>query len=167
MISSLHSFQSIDINLLSFQDHLVLSEKEGLQFVFDPIRKKKIRFFPEESVRQLLIQYLLIDKKYSANHLRVEKTLRVNGMQKRCDILIYSKNIQPLLLVECKAPHIPINQKVIDQVAAYNIETKVPFLLISNGQKHYCLRIHFDGKEHEVLSAVPDYSTLLAYESKN
>ena len=73
--------------------------------------------------------------------MAVEKGLDYNGRKKRFDILVYDKNLQPFLMVECKAPQIKMEQSVLEQIAVYNSILKVPYLLISNGISHFLFKL--------------------------
>ena len=155
------SLQNISIDYFKFQKDLRVETKNGKQWIYDPIRKKFLVMQAEEVVRQLLLQYLIQEKAYSPIHIKVEKGIKLNETRKRYDILVYNKSIIPCLLVECKAPGIPLNQAVVDQIARYNIVAKVPYLLLTNGQKNYCLKIDFEQKDYQCLSEIPNYPTLI------
>ena len=109
-----------------------MKTEQGSRQIFDPVRKKMVKLDPEEWVRQNLIQFLHIEKKYPTSLMAVEKGLTVNGLRKRFDILCYNNDSKPLLLVECKAPSVKISQSAFDQISIYNLQFKVPFLLVSN-----------------------------------
>jgi len=142
-----------DIDLLSFQAGLKTSkDASGAALVFDPVRRKNIRTNPEEIVRQLWILYFLhINPKLIA----VERTIEINGMTRRFDLVLFDKTTQPFLLAEFKAPGIVINQVVFDQVGHYNMELKVPYSLVSNGSQHYCFRIDDVKKGFVFLEEIP------------
>lgn len=116
-----------------------IREENNTFFIFDKLRKKELVLTPEEWVRQNLIQYLIADLNYPAGLVSVEAGLKVNTLQKRYDALVYSRNGKPLVLIECKAPEVPVNQKVFEQILAYNSTISAPYLLISNGLKHFFL----------------------------
>lgn len=146
----------INIDLLKYQSTLKVKKDLGKKMIFDPIRKKYLVWQPEELVRQLLIQYLIDEKKYNKNHIHAERGLTVNGQYKRSDIITYDKTMSPFLLVECKAPKIPLNQAVLDQIATYNLAYKVPYLLISNGIHNYCCQMDYVNKSYTFLEEIPD-----------
>ncbi len=146
----------IELDLLQFQDRLEIKEEANKRFIFDPIRKKHLVLTPEELVRQLLICYLVEEKGYSKNRIALEKSLKVNGMPRRWDILIYDEQTNPILLVECKAPKVKVNQSTFEQVARYNLSLKVPFLLVSNGLNTYCCQIDFKEQSFHFLQEIPN-----------
>jgi hypothetical protein len=106
--------------------------------ILDEIRRKWLVLTPEEWVRQHVLMYLVHDRGYPASLMEVEKGLQVGKTAKRADIVISSTQGKPIMIVECKAPEIKLNQEVMDQAGRYNITLKVPFLLISNGLQHFC-----------------------------
>ena len=147
----------INLPLLDFQNNLKLKKEEGKKYIFDPIRKKYLFLGPEELVRQLLIQWLINTHQVNPNRIAIEKGLSINGLYKRCDILIYDLQMNPFLLVECKAPKVAINQNTFEQIARYNIPLQVPYLLVSNGQQNFCCSIDFNKKDFEFLDHIPNY----------
>lgn len=129
--------------------------------ILDPIRKKQVALTPEEWVRQHVIQYLLIEKKTPKALIGIEVSLTLNELQKRADMVVYSRtNMMPLLLVECKAPHINITQPVFEQIARYNMVLKVPYLMITNGLTHYFCSIDFENQSYTFLTDLPIYDQL-------
>ena len=149
---------NIEINLMQFKSLLKTRREEDKRYIYDPIRKKWLVLQPEELVRQLVIHYLLEEKNYNRNRINLERGLRVNSLQKRFDLLVYDMEVNPFLLVECKAPQVPISQDVFHQAAIYNMELKVRYLLITNGIETLCCSIDYQKKSVEYLEAVPEYA---------
>ncbi len=131
--------------------------EDGKQFIFDSIRKKYIVLTPEEWVRQNFIQYLKNEKKYPENLMAVEKQIKVNGKQRRFDLLIYSRNGQPLLIVEFKAPNVKITQDAFDQVVRYNMALRVEKVLVSNGLQHFACQIDYVKNSFVYLLEIPEF----------
>jgi len=131
-------------------------------YLFDVIRKKFLVLTPEEWVRQNFIRYLVEEKGFPGSLMAVETGLKLNGNQFRADLLIYSKNRKPLMIVEFKAPEVKITQKTFDQVARYNLTFEVPFLIVSNGLDHYCCQVNFESKDYSFFTEVPAFSDLTA-----
>ena len=142
------------------QHPIKINEEKGVKYIFDPIRKKYLVLLPEEWVRQNFIQFLIKDKNYSASLIAIEKGLKLNELQKRADIVIYDKQAQPIVLIECKAPKVKINQEVFEQVARYNMVFKVPYLVVTNGLDHYCAKVDFIENSFEFLVDIPNYKEL-------
>ena len=151
----------LNIDLLKYQNVLDIEYTNSQKYIFDCIRKKYMVLTPEELVRQLVIHYLMDEKKYPKNKIRVEMGLEFNGMSKRCDILVYDNNFEPVFLVECKSAKIKMDQKVFEQIARYNMTLKVPYLLVTNGPVSYCSLINQTEKSFSFLEKVPDYEDLI------
>lgn len=111
--------------------------------LWDPVRKKWIIAGPEEVVRQNLLAYLVNKIGYPMSLLQVEKAFTWNKMTKRFDALFY-KDTEPILLIECKAPEVKLNQDVFLQIATYNLHFKVPYLLIHNGVDTFFFKVQAD-----------------------
>lgn len=148
----------IALDLLQYSDQLQFKKIDKTKYIFDPIRKKHLVVGPEEIVRQLLIIYLLKEKNYNHNRIAIEKGLKVNGLSKRCDILIYSPDMQPLLLIECKAPEVELTQATFDQIARYNMPLQVKYLMVSNGRSNYCCEMDYEKESYSFLKEIPSYT---------
>ena len=125
--------------------------------VFDQVRKKFIVFTPEERVRQYLIYFLNIERGYPFGLMKLEQKLYYNKMLCRADVIIYNNNGKPVMLIECKAPHIKLSQNIFDQIAKYNYVLKVPYLLISNGVQHFCCHIDYTKDNIDFLQDIPSF----------
>lgn len=131
--------------------------EEGKTLIFDSVRKKFVVLTPEEWVRQNFIQYLIREKKYPESLMAVEKQIKVNGKQRRFDLLIYLRNGQPLLIAEFKAPGVKINQDAFDQVVRYNMALRVERVVVSNGLEHFACEINYPKNTYSYLHGVPEY----------
>jgi hypothetical protein len=134
-----------------------ITDQNGQLILFDMIRKKNIVITPEEWVRQHFVQYLINQKHYPKTLIRLEGGHKLNGNAKRSDIVVYNSAGEKILLVECKAPSVPIDQKTFDQVARYNMVHKVNLLAVSNGLHHYYCRIDFENQGYQFIEELPDY----------
>ena len=147
----------IDINLHDFQDQLIIKKVNGKVYIKDIIRQKQLILQPEEMVRQLLILYL-ISIGYPKEKIQVEKGLDINGQKRRFDIVVYDKEFDPYLLVECKSHTVPITQDTFDQIANYNLVLRAPYLLVTNGVQTYCSALDFARKHIKELIKVPKFN---------
>lgn len=137
-----------------------IREENEKVLIFDDSRKKYVMLTPEEWVRQNCLHFLRDHKNYPISILAVEKGFKVNGLVYRFDIVAYSKNAVPLMLVECKAPDVEISQKTFDQISVYNLEFKVPFTLVTNGIELFCCKTDFKNSEYIFLKEIPDFRDL-------
>lgn len=145
----------LSINYLPFQSYLKTKKDARHRYVFCTIRKKYLVLQPEEMVRQLVLHYLIEEKKYNRHRIRAEKLVIVNDLRKRCDILIYDTDVQPLLLVECKRPTVSITQAVFRQIAWYNMPLQVKYLVVTNGLETYCCEMDYEKQDYKYLDEIP------------
>ena len=143
------------LNLPNYSFKLKSNEKHTL--IFDEIRKKDIVLTPEEWVRQHFVQFLIKEKKYPISLIALEKQLTINNLKKRTDILIFGTDGLPNIIVECKAPHIHINQDTFDQIARYNLKLNANFLIVTNGLEHYYCQLDIENESYIFLQDIPSY----------
>jgi hypothetical protein len=132
-----------------------ITDQDGQLILFDIIRKKNIVLTPEEWVRQHFVQYLIRQKNYPKALIKLEGGHRLNGKARRSDIVVYNSAGEKILLVECKAPSVTIDQKTFDQVARYNMVHKVKTLAVTNGLQHYYCAIDFEAGSYRFINDVP------------
>ena len=125
--------------------------------IFDEIRKKFILLTPEEWVRQHTVQFLLQDKKFPKSYINVEKLIKINNLSKRYDVVVFQPNGEIYLLIECKAPEVPISQNTFDQIARYNLVLKAKYLMVTNGLNHYFCQMDFENEKYIYLNELPAY----------
>jgi len=145
--------QALNLPPSNFQ----FGERDGKTTIWDRTRKKYIILTPEEWVRQHFIEFLILEKHFLRNLIKIETGLKVLKTFKRTDVLCYSNSGKPILLVECKAPEVKINQQTFDQIARYNIPLQVPYLIVTNGMNHYCCSIDFKNKSYSFHQTIPSY----------
>lgn len=129
--------------------------------ILDPFRRKYVKLTPEEWVRQNFVQYLVIEGKYPPGLLGIEVFTRYNNMKRRVDILIHNRSGEPVMIVECKAPEVKIDDKVFDQIVCYNMGFKVPYIIVTNGIDHYACKVNHEEKKYEFLLVIPLYEDLI------
>ena len=125
--------------------------------IFDLVRNRFVALTPEEWVRQNYINYLHEVLQYPLELMQVEGSISLNGMSKRCDIVVYDSNVRPLIIVECKKETVPLTQKVIDQACRYNLVLQVPFLCLTNGTQQICCQVDFENKQLLPIPELPKY----------
>lgn len=148
----------LSLNLPGFTPKV--AEKDGKRTIFDPVRRKYVALTPEEWVRQHFVNYLVTARNYPQDLLANEVMVKLNGTSKRCDTVVYDRFLVPLVIVEYKAPHIPITRSVFDQIARYNMVLRVGYLIVSNGISHYCCKIDYDSQTYAFLDGIPAYDEL-------
>ena len=135
--------------------------QNGKQYVLCAWRRKYVRLTPEELVRQTTLQ--LLEDEYGFPHglIGVEIPIEVAGLKKRCDAIVYNQQMQPLMLLEFKAPTVPLTQEVFDQAAIYNRQLQVPLLMLCNGQNSIIAQVL--PSHYQFLPAIPNYPSLLNF----
>jgi len=132
--------------------------KQNNTLIFDVVRKKFVVNTPEEWVRQHVVCFLNIDKKYPLSLINVEKQIEVNGLKKRYDIIVFNPDGSIHILVECKSYNIAIKQTTFDQIARYNLKLNATYLMVTNGLAHiYCKMLLIEEK-YEFLREIPEFS---------
>ena len=149
----------MQINLPPYD--IKLREVEGRRQIFDILRRKYVALTPEEWVRQHFVNYLIIHKGYPKGLLANEQELHVGEKKLRCDTILFNKLLKPQMIIEFKAPDVKINQKVFNQITSYNHLLHVDYLIISNGNQHYCCRMDYDNRTYHFLQAIPDYADII------
>lgn len=146
---------------LDFPDYnLNVREKDKKFEIFDFIRKKYVSLTPEEWVRQHTLHFLHHKLHIPAGIIIVEKSLTLNTLSKRADILVYGKILNPLMLIECKAPSVKITQAVFDQISRYNLVFKVQYLMITNGIQHFSFKADFNEMKIISMDHFPDWDEM-------
>ena len=131
------------------------------KYIFDTLRKKYVLLTPEEWVRQNFLKFLTENKNYPASLIFVEMEFKLNTLSKRCDAVVFNRSGNPFLIVECKAPNVKIDKLVFEQIARYNMQLKVDYLIVTNGLSHYCCKIDFENQTYSFLNEIPDYEIIV------
>ncbi|MEM1214481.1 MAG: type I restriction enzyme HsdR N-terminal domain-containing protein [Bacteroidota bacterium] len=147
----------LQLPLLALQPKIRVEQRDGKRYLWGLVRRKWLVLQPEELVRQLLLHHFIDDLGINKNRLAVERGLSVNGLQKRCDLLVFDPDMNPWLLVECKAPAVSLTEATFRQIATYNLPLQVPHLLVCNGPQAYCCSVDWEVKDFAFLERIPAY----------
>lgn len=128
--------------------------------IFDFLRRRYVALTPEEYVRQHFTHWLVEHKGYPMGLLGNEIALKCGEKTLRCDSILYSREMKPRMIIEYKAPTVPLTQRVFNQISAYNILLHVDYLVVSNGLQHYCCLMDYGHRSYRFLREIPDYSAL-------
>lgn len=148
----------LPLNLPSYPAKIQV--RNGKNAIFDPLRRKFVALTPEEWVRQHFTHFLADIKGYPKGLLANEVQLNLNGTKKRCDTVLFNKDLSAKMIVEYKAPNVEITQAVFDQITRYNMVLKVEYLIVSNGINHYCCHIDYSTMKYTFLPDIPSYGDL-------
>jgi predicted type IV restriction endonuclease len=146
------------LNLPTFE--LKMKDDGTKKSIFDVIRRKYVALTPEEWVRQHFVHYLMEQLGYPQELLANEVEVSLNGMSRRCDTVLYNRDLEARMIVEYKAPSIPITQNVFNQIMRYNMVLHVDYLVVSNGIDHYCCKMDYSTNSYTFLTEIPKYEAL-------
>lgn len=130
--------------------------------IYCPFRRKWVAATPEEQVRQTFLHALVEQLLYPQSLIGVEVPIEVGaGVNKRCDAVVYTPSLQPLMLLEFKAPDVAITQTTLDQAAVYNTTVHAPYLILANGKQTVVAHVD-DNKQLSFLNHIPEWKQLLS-----
>ena len=142
---------------IDYPQHPFRTKKEAdTNYIFDEWRKRWVVLTPEEWVRQNFLQFLVKVADCPSSLIAVEKEIMVGELRKRFDILVYNRQHQPLMIIECKSIDISLNEEVLSQVLRYSITVPAPYLVITNG--HYCAAWKKEGSALADLDSLPTFN---------
>lgn len=107
------------------------------KWLWNPVLKKRYKIRPEEVVRLQYLEALIEERRWSGNRIAFELPVRSHKYQtaKRADIVCYSQQMNPQIVIECKAPTIPITTSTANQASKYNDVIGAPWLILTNGKE--------------------------------
>lgn len=147
-----------ELNLPKYE--IRIGRKDGRLTIFDFLRRRYVALTPEEWVRQHFTHFLVEHKSYPQGLLANEVELSVGEKSLRCDSVLYDRELRPRMIVEYKAPHIKLTQKVFQQIATYNLLLHVDYLVVSNGIEHHCVKMDYENEKYLFLEDIPEYKNL-------
>ncbi len=109
-----------------------VKQRDGQWSIRCAVRKKWVKLEPEEWVRQHVVAALVMGD-WPLSRMVLEYPVRFGQVEGRIDIACLDRQGRVALAVEVKAPQVPLNQSVADQVARYDLALGCPWLMISNG----------------------------------
>jgi hypothetical protein len=134
---------------------LNLVRRSNTIYVTCLVRKKQVKLTPEEWVRQHVIFYLIEYKKASPGLIAVEKSLLVNGLTRRFDLLVANREGNTKILIECKATDVQLTEETLFQLAQYNSVLTSEYVMITNGLQSLTAQINHATGAIELLEDLP------------
>ena len=136
-------------------------ETEAFETVFDPIRGLRVKLTPEERVRQGYVDHLIHALGYPADLIANEAAIRVGKTLRRCDTVVFSpKDRTPLMILEYKAPEVPVTEKTLRQALEYNSVLGAKAIVVTNGRVMSVLKVTAIGSDPAPLEALPTFEEL-------
>ena len=136
------------------------AHRHGEERVWDGLRGCWLLLTPEEWVRRHVIGWLSDCIGIPAVNIIQEYQLSLGGTRQRADIVVTGRGQQAVMLVECKAADVAIDQCVLDQAVRYNSVVRARYIMLTNGLRHYFFATG-DGTDYERLGTVPDLAAWL------
>ena len=155
----------LSLNLPAFDAKI--AARNGKNVIFDVIRRRYVALTPEEWVRQHFVHFLLAHKGYPQALMANEVQVQLNGTKKRCDTVLYRRDLTARMIVEYKAPSVAITQDVFDQIVRYNMAMRARYLVVSNGVNHYFCAIDYENDNYHFLPRIPDWEDIIRPISEN
>ncbi len=132
----------------------------GKEQIWDSQRRQFVALTPEEWVRQHFVSFLVSCRAYSPTLMANEVCIKLNGMSRRCDSVLYSPDLTPRMIIEYKRPNVKISKNVFAQICRYNLVMHVDYLIVSNGLEHYCCKMDYESNSYHFLADIPEYGDL-------
>ena len=135
--------------------------------VWDPLRKKMVALTPEEKVRQWFIGVLRDNLKVPEHMMMSEVSFKLGNKPFRADIIVYGRDMAPLMVVECKREDVEMGREVLEQALRYNLVLGVKYIVITNGLRIFGFRRkgmvgHDEGEvPYDQMKAFPTWETML------
>jgi len=146
----------MQLSLPAYEHKLI--KKGNKLFIFEQLRKKYIELTPEEWVRQNIIRYLRENLSYPYSLMKSELHLLYGERFKRSDIVCYDSDAQVYLLIECKAEHITLTEKELNQLLEYNHILQSKYIALTNGKHCMVYALDYENQKIEKLDSLPLYT---------
>lgn len=142
------------------ESNISVKDIDGIKNIFDTIRRKWVKYTPEEWVRQNIVHYLIFHKGYPQGLISIEYYFVIDyGKKHRADIVIFNKYQKPLMVIECKSNNVKIGSEALEQVAKYNTFLKAKYIFVSNGYYHYIMNTS-NYIDYAYANEIPSYTEL-------
>jgi hypothetical protein len=121
----------------------------------------KVRGAPEEAVRQAVVRHLTGDLGVPNACIRQELSLSAwdPRVRDRVDVAVFAASgeaVRPVLLVECKAPEVALDDAVAAQVRRYLRLLPARWIAVTNGRQFLTWRLREGAWEAGALPAWPE-----------
>lgn len=146
------------MNLPPYENIRLRRDARGNMQVYDVLRHRYVRLTPEEMVRQCFVNYLTVYRGYPQALMGNEIEFRVGEKKLRCDTVLYDSEGRPKMIIEYKASDVAITENVLHQVLSYNAILCVPYIIMSNGTQHICMKRNDVTGFWDCLDEIPEYS---------
>jgi hypothetical protein len=103
--------------------------------LFNPVLKKRFKNRPEERVRLKWVEYLNHQTDWPNSRIGFEAPVKLQQAKNtlRADLILYSREMKPDILIECKAESVKLTNAVAEQAARYNQAVGASYICLTNG----------------------------------
>jgi hypothetical protein len=128
------------MNLLPYYPQLRFGP-EGVR-LYNPLLRKRYANRPEERVRLRFVDMLLHGAGFPGARIGFEVAVPAEHREAttRADLILYGPDFKPWVLVECKAPEVPVTEATAIQAAQYNRVVGADHVVLTNGVTLVCAR---------------------------
>jgi len=148
---------SSNLKLIFPEFEYKLTKKEGKLFIYDSIAKKYRALSPEEWVRQHCLNFLTNHLGYPATKIQIERAFKVNKLTRRTDIQVFDSRGELLLIIECKAPYIEIDEVSFQQISQYQQKNVAKYVALTNGLENHIFAINSEKNQTNKINQFPAY----------
>lgn len=116
---------------------------DGRKWLFNPVLKKRFKNRPEERVRLQWVDFLLHQTDWNKNRIGFETPVKLQREDRalRADLLLYSDEVSPHILIECKSDEIRLTDSTAVQAARYNSLLHAPYIILTNGNEDLVYKV--------------------------
>ena len=141
---------------MNFQKQPVkIRQQAGINEIFDPVRKKWLRLRRKNGYDKILFNFFLLKKNIPSSLIAVEKEIKLGELKKRCDIVVYNRQSQPWMIIECKEMNMMLSEKTLEQILRYHITFPAKYLVITNGS--YCFGFEKNNNRFIEIDFFPEF----------
>ena len=117
--------------------------EQNQKWLFNPVLRKRFKNRPEERVRLKWVDFLLLQTNWKKSRIGFETPVKLQQKKNalRADLILYSEQMKPEVLIECKSESISLNAATAEQAARYNTSLQAREMILTNGVEDFCFEI--------------------------
>ncbi|MEX2464227.1 MAG: type I restriction enzyme HsdR N-terminal domain-containing protein [Balneolaceae bacterium] len=137
----------------------IVKIEEKNKWLYNPILKKRFKNRPEERVRLKWVDYLLLEAGWNKSRIGFETPIKLRQKKHsvRADLLLYTSQLKPFILIECKAESVSVQKNAAEQAARYNTEVGADYIVLSNGVDDFSFRTELNRAVPDTLPIMNEY----------
>jgi len=127
--------------------------------LFNPVLKKRFKNRPEERVRLKWVEYMTHQTDWAKSRIGFEAPVKLQQAKNtlRADLILYSREMKPEILIECKAESVKLNSAVAEQAARYNQTVGAPYICLTNGITDFWYKVDNHSVSPIEATSSPDF----------